>query len=223
MTNVPTTRPATRRAYRSSKRSQAAAATRRAVLTAAAELFSEHGYGSTTMQAIATRAKVSVETVYAQGGKRQLLLACVDIALAGDDAPTAIADRPEVIAALAHTEQRQVIVEFSSVLVAMIERAAGVLRAFEDASRLDRDLAREWRAAESRRRADLQRFVDALVGAQYAAEARRHLTDALWATITPRLGHTLLHDLGWSPEQVLHWTVTVIEATVPKRNGIPDA
>lgn len=52
--------------------------TRRKVLRAAAQLFHEQGYTSTTIRAIASAAGVSTGTVMAAGDKDQLLVAVVD-------------------------------------------------------------------------------------------------------------------------------------------------
>ncbi len=57
--------PHQRRRYVSPRRQEQALGTRRAVLDAARELFIERGYVATTVGAIADRATVSPETVYA--------------------------------------------------------------------------------------------------------------------------------------------------------------
>ena len=86
-----------RRAYDSPRRRQQAQATRRAVLEAARELFTEHGYVATTIGAVAARAGVSPETVYAAfGNKRSLLSELLDVAIVGDDAPVPVLERPWV-------------------------------------------------------------------------------------------------------------------------------
>ena len=83
-----------RRAYDSPRRRQQAAATRRAVLDAARELFIQRGYVATTIGAIAAHAGVSPETVYATfKNKRALLSQLLDVAIAGDDAPVPILER----------------------------------------------------------------------------------------------------------------------------------
>ena len=59
-----------------------------------ARCSSSDGYGATTLQGIADRASVSVATVYAAfGNKRTVLKELVDVSIAGDDEPVAIADR----------------------------------------------------------------------------------------------------------------------------------
>jgi len=77
-----------RRAYDSHRRREQADATRRAVLDAARELFVHGGYAGTTIVAIAARAQVSAETVYARfRNKRTILSELIDVVMAGDDAP----------------------------------------------------------------------------------------------------------------------------------------
>src|SRR5690349_14384885 len=85
-----------KRQYRSPRREESARATRRAVVDAARELFVEGGYTSTPLTAIAQRAGVSVQTIYAQFGTKAALLKVVaDQTLAGDDRPVPIAGRDE--------------------------------------------------------------------------------------------------------------------------------
>jgi len=85
------------RTYRSPLRDEQVRGTRRAVVAAAHDLFVEHGYAATTIDAVAERAGVSRKTVFsAVGGKAVLLKLALDWALAGDDEPVPLADRPEV-------------------------------------------------------------------------------------------------------------------------------
>ena len=76
----------TRRPYRSRLREEQARATRRAIVTAAHDLFGEVGWSRTTIDAVAERAGVSRKTVFtAVGGKSALLNLALDWALVGDD------------------------------------------------------------------------------------------------------------------------------------------
>ena len=62
---------------------------------AAHDLFVERGYGATTIADIAEAAGVSVPTVYAGfGTKADLLRRAIEVAMAGDDDPIPVADRP---------------------------------------------------------------------------------------------------------------------------------
>src|SRR5687768_10475433 len=85
------------RDYISPLRASGARATRRLVLDAARTLFIEQGYVATTVDQIAERAGVSKPTVFtAVGSKRVLLKELRDIALAGDDEPVPVPQRPWV-------------------------------------------------------------------------------------------------------------------------------
>ena len=77
-----------KRSYSSAKRKAQARETRRSILDAAHELFVAGGYAATTIQAIAERAGVAVQTVYAGfGSKRELLRQLIETTITGDDEP----------------------------------------------------------------------------------------------------------------------------------------
>src|SRR6202451_4053403 len=85
------------RRYSSSLRSEQTAAGRRRILDAAGALFSEHGYLGTTIAQIAAAADVSTQSVYNMaGGKAELLKAVYDVAVAGDDEPVPMGQRPQI-------------------------------------------------------------------------------------------------------------------------------
>jgi len=85
---------ATKRSYESPRRDDQARATRRAIVSAATQLFLERGYAGTTMEAIAAAANVSRKTVFTAGGSKFTLLKdAFDWSLVGDDEPVAMADR----------------------------------------------------------------------------------------------------------------------------------
>jgi AcrR family transcriptional regulator len=90
----PSTSP---RPYRSALRDEQARATQRRIVAAGHDLFVEQGYAPTTIDAIAARAGVSRKTVFTSvGGKAAVLKLAWDWALAGDDEPVPMADRPDV-------------------------------------------------------------------------------------------------------------------------------
>ena len=94
-----------RRTYRSPLREEQARVTRRAIVETARELFIEVGYAATTIDAVADRAGVSRKTVFTSvGGKAVLLKLACDWALAGDDEPVPIDERPAAQQMLAETD-----------------------------------------------------------------------------------------------------------------------
>src|SRR6185437_15493406 len=92
----PVSRPPTKRnPYRSPLRAEQAAATRRLILDAATRLFVERGYAGTSIDAIADEAGVGRSTVFAAAsGKSWLLKTAYDRAVAGDDEPIPVRERP---------------------------------------------------------------------------------------------------------------------------------
>ena len=89
--------PVKKKPYNSSLRAAQARATRRTIVDAAARLFIEHGYGATTVDAIALAAGVSRKTVFTSvGGKTEALKLAIDWAIVGDDEPVPMLERPHV-------------------------------------------------------------------------------------------------------------------------------
>ena len=85
-----------KRRYSSTRRAAQAAQTRDDVLRAAVAAFTDHGWGGTTLGAVATAAGVAVETIYSGfGSKKGLLRAAFDVSIVGDDAPLPLNERPE--------------------------------------------------------------------------------------------------------------------------------
>ena len=91
-----------KRGYDASRRRAAAERRRLAILAAARDLFVEGGYAATSVQAVAERAGVSLDTVYAAVGRKpQLLLAVHDMALAEGPVPVPAQQRDYVRAVAA--------------------------------------------------------------------------------------------------------------------------
>ena len=84
-----------KRRYQSRLRQDSTRRTRQAIVAAAGELFVANGYAATSLADIAVAAGVARPTVFAAfGSKPTLLRQVLDEALAGDDEPVPVADRP---------------------------------------------------------------------------------------------------------------------------------
>ena len=95
------------RTYRSERRRQQAAQTRERVLEAACALFVERGFDGATIAAIADRAGVAAETVYATfANKRMLLGELVRQAVRGED-PSPVVEQPGPLRVAAAADQRE--------------------------------------------------------------------------------------------------------------------
>lgn len=113
----------TGRSYTSPIREEQARLTQRRITDAAYELFLEHGYGSTTVAAVARAAGVSGQTVYnVFGTKAALLKRVYDVALIGDDEPIPLAQRPDVRAMYAEPDAARFLRAYAALSRKLSER-----------------------------------------------------------------------------------------------------
>src|SRR5688572_27004399 len=99
-----------KRAYRSPRRAEQAAQTRRDIVMSAGRLFRDHGYAAVTMPVIAREAGVGVETIYRAFGSKAGLFKCViDAAVAGGPsrADVPVEARPAIRAVIEETDPRR--------------------------------------------------------------------------------------------------------------------
>src|SRR5499427_5510306 len=122
MTHMPA--PVKRR-YDATRRRQAAARTRAAILDAARDLFSERGYTATPMTAIAERAGVALDTVYAAAGRKpDLARLLVETAISGTDDAVPAEQRDYVKAVQAAPDADTKIAIYAAAVTAIAPRLA---------------------------------------------------------------------------------------------------
>ena len=127
-----------KRPYASDLRTRHARQTRRAIVDAAAALFVAHGYGGTTIDAIASAAAVGRKTVFTSvGGKPECLKLAIDWAIAGDDEPASIMDRPRVRAAMQVEDARRILRDYADQYTQGASRAAALVEVLDDVAGLD--------------------------------------------------------------------------------------
>lgn len=197
-----------RRQYRSTLRAAQARQTRQTIVSAASELFTRDGFGATTIDAIAEEAGVSRKTVFtAAGGKIELLKLALDWAIAGDDEPVAVADRPEVRQLLQGRDPSALLRGWARVLAEIDERVAALVQAMELAATADPAARSLFEDVQGQRRNAsrdvVHRVVDlnALKSGLTAEEA----TDLAWLFSDPALYDRLVRSRGWSPERFADW------------------
>jgi AcrR family transcriptional regulator len=203
-----------RRRYRSPLREQRASQTTVAVIAAATRLFGEKGWAGTGMRDVAGAAGVAIETVYANfRSKSELLTACIDLAVVADDQPVPLADRPG-FAALARGNRVQRARAAARLLTDIHQRTAGVILALREAAASDPELAQWRRAAEARRRDDIEQ------AAVLIAErpVTRQECDGLWAVMAIEVYELLTGLGGWTPQQYQRWLAGVINQFLPERD-----
>jgi AcrR family transcriptional regulator len=187
--------PAPRRRYTSSLRARQADQTRADVLTAAIALFSTGGWAGTTLADVAAEAGVAVETIYnGFGSKKGLLRAAMETAVVGDPEPVPLVER-EVWRRLGEGPVAARWEAGTALLTDIHDRSAGVWRALVEAAAADREVE-SWRSElEARRRTDVGRAVERIVGSPPDDSA----LDLVWAVWGPEVYLKLVRERGMAP------------------------
>lgn len=209
-----------KRRYDSSARRRAAAERQTRVLLAAGHLFSEGGYSATTMEAIASAAGVSVESVYlAFRTKVALLARVVDVALVGDEARVALADRPlfqEVRECGDQLRQVELLARNARIV---LERAGALQWALVLASGQEPDIAEmleRYRRTRLRVQTTFVRWIAANgpLAPEISIEEGGRI---LWTLVSPEVHHMLRVNLGYSPRRYEHWLFRTLRAALLRR------
>lgn len=210
-----TAQPRARRAYRSTRRREQAADTRRAVLEAATRLFGERGWAATGVRDVAREAGVSVETVYANfGSKGDLLLAAIDVAVVGDDEPVPL-DRRTAFTALGQGSREERVRAAARLVTDVHRRTAGVNFALREAAASDPELDRLMREREEGRHANVEEGLALVIGYPVTPQE----ADALWAVLDIGVYRMLTHLRGWTTDQYQDWLAGAIDRLVDGGRG----
>jgi AcrR family transcriptional regulator len=176
------------------------------VLVASRDLFLEHGYARTSMEAIAAGAGVSAQTVYNQfGTKCDLLAAVLDQAIAGDAAEVAVMDPPWFVVDDGE-DAADAIARFAATGTAILARVAPIYDVMRSASALP-EVRRLLADNRRRRRADQRKLVRALV----ATEQLRpdldadHVADVIYGLVNEDVYLLLTADCRWSRQRFTTW------------------
>jgi AcrR family transcriptional regulator len=206
------------RRYSSSLRSEQTAVGRRRILDAAAVLFSEHGYLGTTIAQIAAAAGVSTQSVYNMaGGKAELLKAVYDAAVAGDDEPVPVAQRPLIQAMIAAPEPREALALYARlgreiaqrthrlVTVVLAQAATGDAALTEFAAQIEtqRAIGTEATARHLASRFELRTGL-----------SEQRAADILWTLTAPDIVERLVIKRNWSWDAYEHWLADTMATTL---------
>jgi AcrR family transcriptional regulator len=181
---------------------------RRAVLDAARALFLDRGYGATTVEVISSTSDVPQATVYRLfSSKPGILKALLDTAIAGDDEPVPVAERPQVQSLLNAPKGTDALTQLAAMSVIINTRTAPVYRILLSAAGLDaeaavllEDLTRQRQEGQGRVASALARS-GALRPGLRAADA----ADIIHALASPELYRLLVIDREWSADRYRQW------------------
>ncbi|GGR13100.1 TetR family transcriptional regulator [Actinoplanes ianthinogenes] len=203
----------------SAYRQEQARQTRRAILSAAAELFVDPGYAATPLTAVAARAGVAIQTLYKVFGSKQALLsALVDVTIAGDDEPVALPDRDFVAEIRAASGLRAKLERYSRQIAEVQARQAQMMLALAAAATADPEAAAIWRKNEDDRRRGMLMFATDLLatGEVRPEHTVETVADVLWLAMDVRNYDWLVRRRGWSVDDFRRWyTDTVAAALLP--------
>ena len=204
-----------KRSYDSSNRQTQARANRRAIIGSALELFADQGFVATTIQAIADRAGVSVQTVYAGfGNKRELLRQALEASVVGQEDLASIGDGAEAREIADEPDPRRR-AEMDAAVSARIAKAISpIVRAVREAAAVDREFAATSEAITAQRRVDMERAAQILAGDDGLKLPVEEAIGTLYVLYGPDVYLQLTEDLGWSMEQYERWVGTMLYRTL---------
>lgn len=207
------------RKYDSSRRQSQARQTKLQIAEAARGLFFERGYGGTSIEAIAEKAGVAPETIYAIfKNKRNVLSFLFDVSIGGDDEPVRLLDRPNPQAVLNETDQHRQLTLFAKDITQVLHRAAPVFEILRMAAKTEPEIA------ELVQRLLRERLVNMnMVAKQVSANGplqdglnRARAAELLWSMTSPELYLLFQRDLHWTDEQYTDWLKdTLIRLVLP--------
>jgi AcrR family transcriptional regulator len=194
--------PHVKRRYDATKRREAAARTRQAILAAALELFTVRGYTGTSMAAIAARADVALDTIYASVGRKpELARLLIETAISGSSRAVPADERDYVQAIRAAPDADTKIEIYASAMRIIAGRLAPLLGMIQQAAGAEPELTSLWREIAERRAANMRRFAADLAAVDALRVDLGEAADIVWATNAPEFYQLLVGQRGWTPQR----------------------
>lgn len=185
---------------------------RKCIREAASRLFEERGYAGTSMAAIAGAAGVAPQTVFVVfGNKTGLLAEAIDVALAGDERPIAMADRGPWREG-SPTSAEDAARDFARAATEVLDRAGRLIQVADSAARQDPSLEPMRIAGHKGRLADVRRVAEVFSAAGYLRDGISvdAAAELLWTLTSPDTFGAFTELLGWSTTRFQRWIATTI-------------
>jgi AcrR family transcriptional regulator len=185
--------------------------TRARIVEAATHLFCEQGYLDTTMAAIAAAADVAVQTLYLSfGSKGAILKAAHDVAVAGDDEPIPVLERPWVAELRGESDSARALELVLANSLEILERVAPIYGVIQAAA-ADPEVAEQLQQNKARRFATLQPFAEELATKPGFARTLSPdaATDVLYAVLSEELHRLLVVERQWPIDRWKAWTYEI--------------
>lgn len=202
---------------KASRRAEQARATRRRIIECARELFLQQGYAATTLDQIAARAGVAVQTVYFHfGNKRTVLKEVMDVLAVGDDAPVPLLERSWVQQVRDEPDARRALGIWLRNGRIIFGRVAPMLSVVRDAAGADPEMAEQWRTNQHERYL-AHRTLAEILAAKKALRSGltvHNAADIIFTLASPEVYLLLTAERGWSPAQWQRWLSDTIAQAV---------
>jgi len=197
-----------RRPYSSKVRDEQAGETRARVVAAARDIFVEDGWQKATLAAVARRAGVSVETIYATfGNKPQLLLAVIQATARRRNPDVAVVEQAGPAAVVAAPDQRTALKLFAADIANLLAGVAPVVAVVREAARAEPEVDRVYRIIHQGRRENF-----ALVAGALASKGRlrddmseAQAIEQIWRLASPELFLLMTGVEGLSEADYARW------------------
>lgn len=189
------------------KQTERSRRTREKITAAAGELFAEKGYGATSLQDVASRAEVAVQTVYfVFGNKRALFKEVVDTTIAGDAEPVETMGRDWFRAALAAPTADDHLRRHIRGTRRILERAAPIVPVIAAAAATDPEISALWPDRDPRYTVQ-HAAAKSLVSKPGARPgvSTRHAADVLYGVLSPELYLVFTRERGWAAAKWERW------------------
>jgi AcrR family transcriptional regulator len=197
-----------RRVYHSPVRDESARRTRRAIVAAASKLFVERGYVAASLREVAEIAGVARPTVAAAfGSKPALLRQVLDEALAGDDEPVPVAQRPWFAPIWHATSPQAVLTAYAKICTLINRRAARIFEVVHRAADEATEIAELWDTLLRNRRAGAEMVVRRVIqtGSLRSDLDLEHAIDSLWTLNDPTHYANLVLARHWPEADYERW------------------
>ena len=175
------------------------------------------GYAATTIEAIAERAGVAFQTVYAVfGTKRELLRQLIESTITGGDEPLPMTERPEAKSVAAEPNTLRRVKLDAALSRSIVERVAPIVRVAEEAAASDPELAAMMTVVKAARREEMIAATGILAGPDGLRVDREEAAATLYVLYSPQVASMLMDDYRWSPERYENWLTRMILQTVTR-------
>ena len=171
-------------------------------------MFVTTGYAGFTMQEIAVRAQVALDTVYASVGRKpQLVRLLVETAISSTHQAVPPEQRAYVQRIHAAATAREKLATYAKAVVEIQCRLAPIVRALEGAAAAEPELAKIWHEISERRARNMKLFAAELVkaGGLRPGLTVDRIADVIWAMNGPELYTLLVSQRGWSATELEIW------------------